>query len=106
MKFETPVEISRTLCLRDCYKMVHARQSYGGFNPEIENIVQEEETDKIGHEDMEADISDQQMVDYIKNKKAGYKNDDSSDSESSPPPPEKRKRFQKPDTSDVIKREV
>ena len=84
--------------------MVHARQSYGGFNPEIEDIVKEDETDKIGHEDMEADISDQQMVDYIKNKKAGYQNGDSSDE--SPPPPEKRKRFQKPDTSDVIKREV
>ena len=97
---------NKDLCLRDCYKMVHPRQSYGGFNPEIEDIVVEEDTEKFGHEDMDADISDQQMLDYMQMKRGGYKKqkDDSSDSDD--PPSEKRKRFQKPDTSDVVKREV
>merc|ERR1711879_176785 len=99
----------RTLCLRDCYKMVHARQSYGGFNPEIENIQEVEESeDKIGHEDMSADISDQQMVDYLKTKRQKQRHGihfDSEENESSLEPEQKKRRFQKPDTSDVIKKE-
>lgn len=57
-----------TCQIKNCCDLLHARQSYGGFNPEIEsfnnpNLKKEEEPEGTGVEDMDADLSENEMAD-------------------------------------------
>lgn len=106
---EQIVEVAPKYSIRDCYEMGNARQSYGGFNPEIEKSTNDEEPETVGHEDMDADVSDETMMRYIKDKQrrkrksevdSGGGEDEEDLNELNDVPA--RKRFKKPDTGDLL----
>ena len=95
-------DLNSNLSITQCYELGDTRQSYGGFNPEIEKEMNRgKQIDESNmHLDMVDGISDEQMAEYMKSKRINFKEEALSEGEIEEPPA-KRNRFEKPDTSDL-----